>query len=81
MTECCTVYYLLGGSVNVLVSAREDWAPSVDLSSKVDEDTAKYSVKLKGDWDNESLDSHKSSQADWIKRYVEQQEEVGSSII
>ncbi|XP_056162727.1 DExH-box ATP-dependent RNA helicase DExH7, chloroplastic-like isoform X3 [Syzygium oleosum] len=67
-----------GGSVNVLVSAREDWAPSVGPSSKVDEDAAKYSVKLKGSWDNESLDSHKSSQADWIKRYVEQQEEDSS---
>ncbi|XP_010065338.2 DExH-box ATP-dependent RNA helicase DExH7, chloroplastic isoform X1 [Eucalyptus grandis] len=67
-----------GGSVNVLVSAREDWTPSVEPSSRVDEDAAKYSVKLKGNRDNESLDSHKQSQADWIKRYVEQQEEDSS---
>ncbi|KAK3419669.1 hypothetical protein EUGRSUZ_G00347 [Eucalyptus grandis] len=46
--------------------------------SMVDEDAAKYSVKLKGNRDNESLDSHKQSQADWIKRYVEQQEEDSS---
>ncbi|KAI3408453.1 uncharacterized protein J3R85_020258 [Psidium guajava] len=68
-----------GGSVNVLVSARENWTPSVDPSSKVNEDAAQYSVKVKGDWENESLDSHKPSQADWIKRYVEQQEELDSS--
>ena len=67
---------MIGGSVRVVLTSREDWTPSVDTSSKIDEAEAGVSIKTKGRGSDESLDSHQPSQADWIKRYVEQQEEV-----
>lgn len=65
-----------GGSVGVILTAREDWTPSVDQSSTPNEDEPGISIRTKGRWDDETLDSCQSSQADWIKRYVEQEEEV-----
>lgn len=36
------------------------------------------SVRIKGRWDDDdTLDSRQPSQADWIRQYMEQQEEVG----
>ncbi|XP_015875842.3 DExH-box ATP-dependent RNA helicase DExH7, chloroplastic isoform X1 [Ziziphus jujuba] len=64
-----------GGSVGVILTAREDWTPSVDQSSTPNEDEPGISIRTKGRWDDETLDSCQSSQADWIKRYVEQEEE------
>ncbi|XP_031390935.1 DExH-box ATP-dependent RNA helicase DExH7, chloroplastic [Punica granatum] len=64
-----------GGSINVLVSAREDWTPSEDSSSKVDEEPHEFSVRVKGQGRDDALSSDKQSQADWIRRYMEQQEE------
>ncbi|EXB29033.1 ATP-dependent RNA helicase DHX29 [Morus notabilis] len=64
-----------GGSVRVLLNSRDDWTPSVDASPKINDGELGVSLKTKGRGDDESLDSFQPSQADWIKRYVEQQEE------
>lgn len=42
------------------------------------DDIQKFCVKAKGQRDDETLDSFQLSQADWIRRYMEQQEEVCS---
>ncbi|XP_004300262.1 PREDICTED: ATP-dependent RNA helicase DHX36 [Fragaria vesca subsp. vesca] len=68
-----------GGSVGVVLTSRDDWTPSVDTSAKIDEDTPGIAIRTKGQWDDKTLDSCQPSQADWIKRYVEQQEEDESS--
>ncbi|KAF4374954.1 hypothetical protein G4B88_004705 [Cannabis sativa] len=67
-----------GGSVRVLLAAQDNWAPSVEASSNIFEDEVGISVKAKGRSKDETLDSCQPSQADWIKRYVEQQEEDDS---
>ncbi|XP_030504480.2 DExH-box ATP-dependent RNA helicase DExH7, chloroplastic isoform X1 [Cannabis sativa] len=67
-----------GGSVRVLLAAQDNWAPSVEASSNIFEDEVGISVKTKGHGKDETLDSCQPSQADWIKRYVEQQEEDDS---
>ncbi|KAM6598187.1 hypothetical protein CsatA_008711 [Cannabis sativa] len=67
-----------GGSVRVLLAAQDNWAPSVEPSSNIFEDEMGISVKTKGHGKDETLDSCQPSQADWIKRYVEQQEEDDS---
>ncbi|KAK2966090.1 hypothetical protein RJ640_025586 [Escallonia rubra] len=64
-----------GGTVGIVSTAREDWSPPVDLSAGVDVEMPKASFKIKGRWEDDTLDSCQSSQADWIRQYVEQQEE------
>ncbi|KAJ4833074.1 hypothetical protein Tsubulata_001048 [Turnera subulata] len=66
------------GSVSVLSTAREDWRPAVDVSSKIEEDVQNVSVRTKARWDEDDEDDQlldSRSQADWIRRYMEQQEE------
>ncbi|PON48782.1 RNA helicase, ATP-dependent DEAH box [Parasponia andersonii] len=64
-----------GGYVRVLLTARDGWTPSEEASPNVLEDEPGISIKTKGRGNDETLDSCQPSQADWIKRYVEQQEE------
>ncbi|KAF3452627.1 hypothetical protein FNV43_RR03060 [Rhamnella rubrinervis] len=64
-----------GGSVGVILTSREDWTPSVNPSLKANDNESGISIRTKGRLDDETLDSCQPSQADWIKRYVEQQEE------
>ncbi|KAK9286820.1 hypothetical protein L1049_015225 [Liquidambar formosana] len=64
-----------GGSVSVISTAREDWTASVDSSVQIEEETPEMPVRIKGRWDDDTLDSRQPSQADWIRQYVEQQEE------
>lgn len=68
-----------GGSVGIVLTSRDDWTPSVDTSTRINEDTPGIAIRTKGQWDDKTLDSCQPSQADWIKRYVEQQEEDESS--
>uniref|UniRef100_A0A6N2M934 RNA helicase n=1 Tax=Salix viminalis TaxID=40686 RepID=A0A6N2M934_SALVM len=74
------------GSVNVLSTARENWVPFVDSSRRIeDEEEQQQRVLVKTkvrvdaeDGDSNVLDFRQPSQADWIRQYVEQQEEEES---
>lgn len=72
--------FLMLGSVGVIFNSREDWTPSVDTSTEIKEEAPELSVKIKGRWDDDTLDSRQPSQADWIRQYVEQQQEVHRQI-
>ncbi|KAB1225897.1 ATP-dependent RNA helicase DHX36 [Morella rubra] len=67
------------GSVGVIFNSREDWTPSVDTSTEIKEEAPELSVKIKSRWDDDTLDSRQPSQADWIRQYVEQQQEDEST--
>ncbi|KAK1568774.1 hypothetical protein Q3G72_028504 [Acer saccharum] len=62
-------------SVGVLSVAREDWTPSMGPSTEIKEEVQEISVRIKGQRDDDALDSCQPSQADWIRQYMEQQEE------
>ncbi|KAG5229327.1 ATP-dependent RNA helicase [Salix suchowensis] len=75
------------GSVIVLSTARENWVPFVDSSRGIEDEEEQQQqrvlVKTKVRWDAEDgdsnvLDFRQPSQADWIRQYVEQQEEEES---
>ncbi|OIT26180.1 PREDICTED: DExH-box ATP-dependent RNA helicase DExH7, chloroplastic-like isoform X1 [Nicotiana attenuata] len=65
------------GSVGIISTAREDWVPSADSSvaEVKDERKPEVSVVPKGRSDSESLRTVERAQADWIRQYMEQQEE------
>ncbi|KAL0384606.1 UNVERIFIED_CONTAM: DExH-box ATP-dependent RNA helicase DExH7, chloroplastic [Sesamum radiatum] len=64
-----------GGSVAVISTAREDWVSSRDISARVVDEKAEVALKIKERKDDQTLDSVQRSQADWIRQYMEQQEE------
>ncbi|XP_052179398.1 DExH-box ATP-dependent RNA helicase DExH7, chloroplastic isoform X2 [Diospyros lotus] len=64
-----------GGAVGIISTASEDWTPAVDSSVKIEEETPETTVRVKSHSYEDTLDSCQSSQADWIRKYVEQQEE------
>ncbi|KAL9448427.1 hypothetical protein AB3S75_015835 [Citrus x aurantiifolia] len=64
-----------GASVGVLSVARDDWTPSAVSSTSNNEETQNISVRIKGRQDDNNLGSLQRSQADWIRQYMEQQEE------
>ncbi|XP_042513842.1 DExH-box ATP-dependent RNA helicase DExH7, chloroplastic-like [Macadamia integrifolia] len=64
-----------GGSVGIIAAAKDDWVPSPHPSTKTEEQTPGVAVRVKGHWGDDILDSRQPSQADWIRQYVEQQEE------
>ncbi|XP_031124357.1 DExH-box ATP-dependent RNA helicase DExH7, chloroplastic isoform X2 [Ipomoea triloba] len=64
------------GSVGIISTAREDWVPSTDSSAAgTREEISEAFITTKEQRVNETLDSVERSQADWIRRYMEQQEE------
>ncbi|XP_027773875.1 DExH-box ATP-dependent RNA helicase DExH7, chloroplastic isoform X2 [Solanum pennellii] len=65
------------GSVGIISTARQDWVPSADSSvaEVKDENIPTVSVVPKGRSDSESLRTVERAQADWIRQYMEQQEE------
>lgn len=65
-----------GGSISIVSAAKDDWAPSPDTPTKIEEQMAGVSIKLKGHREDDTLDLRQPSQADWIRQYMEQQEEV-----
>ncbi|GMP39365.1 hypothetical protein CsSME_00010233 [Camellia sinensis var. sinensis] len=73
-----SLYTNEGGAVSIISTARDDWSPVVDSSDKNEEETPKISVRIKGRSDDDTLNSFQRSQADWIRQYVEQQEEDAS---
>ncbi|KAJ0020057.1 hypothetical protein Pint_31398 [Pistacia integerrima] len=64
-----------GASVSVISVAREDWTPSDGPSANINEEVQKISVWTKGRQGDDALDSCQPSQADWIRQYMEQEEE------
>ena len=74
----CVIWSVsLGGTVNVIsLPQEEDWTPSVDASTRIKESLEGLSVRTKASADQDSLNTCQQSQADWIRQYMEQQEEV-----
>ncbi|XVE94165.1 hypothetical protein REPUB_Repub01dG0258300 [Reevesia pubescens] len=64
-----------GGPIGVISFKQEDWTPSEDASTRIKENLQGLSVKTKGSADEDFLNTSQLSQADWIRQYMEQQEE------
>ncbi|XP_061363539.1 DExH-box ATP-dependent RNA helicase DExH7, chloroplastic isoform X2 [Gastrolobium bilobum] len=71
-------HYSEVGSVGVISNQRDNSTPSVDPSITSRDEAPKSPVLIKRQWNDDTLDSHQPSQADWIRQYVEQQEEDDS---
>lgn len=69
-------YLVSGGSINVLSTAQENWTPTVDATARPEHELGEFSVLTKGRRDDDSLVLHEPSQADWIRQYMEKEEEV-----
>ncbi|OMO75195.1 hypothetical protein CCACVL1_16292 [Corchorus capsularis] len=68
-----------GGTISVIsLPQEEDWTPSVDASTRIKENLQGLSVRNKASADDDSLNTCQQSQADWIRQYMEQQEEDDS---
>ncbi|KAF5200714.1 Dexh-box atp-dependent rna helicase dexh4 protein, partial [Thalictrum thalictroides] len=64
-----------GGSISIISTAREDWVRAPQPCTKDEIRMADAPFRSKGRIDDDTLDMRQPSQADWIKQYVEQQEE------
>ena len=65
------------GSVKVLSTAKENWVPQSREPEEVNASTEQLEIRIGGQREeNVSLDDGWSSQAAWIRQYMEQQEEV-----
>ncbi|KAK8966331.1 hypothetical protein KSP40_PGU019517 [Platanthera guangdongensis] len=62
-------------SVRIVSTARADWVPTQRPIDELKEGTFGLSVRFKGQRDESSIDFGKSSQAVWIRQYLEQEEE------
>lgn len=67
-----------GGSVSVLSTAQENWTPQVDKSVRLEEEAHNFSVITRGGHDDDSVVLDEPSQADWIRQYMEKEEEMES---
>ncbi|KAK7348503.1 hypothetical protein VNO80_23061 [Phaseolus coccineus] len=70
-----TSNYNEGGSVGVISNQPNTSTPAVDSSIRTKEDAPESSVLIKRQWNDDTLDSCLPSQADWIRQYVELQDE------
>ncbi|XP_057466071.1 DExH-box ATP-dependent RNA helicase DExH7, chloroplastic-like isoform X1 [Actinidia eriantha] len=70
-----SLYMNGGGAVGIVSTAREDWSPSVDSSAKIQEETPEITLRIKGHSEDDTLDLCQPSQADWIRKYMEEQEQ------
>ncbi|WJX97043.1 RNA helicase [Trifolium repens] len=68
-------HYTEGGSVGVILNQQDNSTPSVDPSITTKDQALESPVLIKRQLNDDTLDSCQSSQADWIRQYVEQQEE------
>ncbi|GJX01404.1 hypothetical protein Tco_0185317 [Tanacetum coccineum] len=64
-----------GGSVGIISTVRDDWAPLPDSPVATQHEMPEVSIKSKGQRKVDTLDTFQQSQADWIRQYMEQQEE------
>jgi len=62
-------------SVKIISTARADWNPPQPHQDEIKEEKPGTAVRIKGKNDEMSSDFDKSSQADWIRQYLEKQEE------
>lgn len=69
-----------GGSIRILQTAQKDCSPVGVQSSKYKDGDKDIPVILNRRKDDDKLDLFQSSQAEWIKQYVEQQEEVREEV-
>ncbi|XP_021743071.1 DExH-box ATP-dependent RNA helicase DExH7, chloroplastic [Chenopodium quinoa] len=65
-----------GGSIGVVSTAQENWNPPADTTTRSDDEVHKFSVITRGRCDDNSLALHEPSQADWIRQYMEKEEEI-----
>lgn len=72
----CAPFGIPGGSIGIISTARDDWAPLPNSSVATENEIPEVSIKSKGQRKVDTLDSFQQSQADWIRQYMEQQEEV-----
>ncbi|GFY89375.1 hypothetical protein Acr_06g0013150 [Actinidia rufa] len=70
-----SLYMNGGGAVGIVSTAREDWSPSMDSSAKIQEETTEITLRIKGHSEADTIDLCQPSQADWIQKYLEEQEE------
>ncbi|KAJ1400427.1 P-loop containing nucleoside triphosphate hydrolase [Sesbania bispinosa] len=68
-------HYNEGGSVCVISNQQENSAPSLDPSITTKDEAVESPVLIKRHLNDDTLNSFQPSQADWIRQYVEQQEE------
>ncbi|KAJ9552389.1 hypothetical protein OSB04_016434 [Centaurea solstitialis] len=69
------LFGITGGSVGIISTARDDWTPLANSSVATENEVPEISIKSKGQRKVDTLDSFQQSQADWIRQYMEQQEE------
>ncbi|KAL2904576.1 DExH-box ATP-dependent RNA helicase DExH7 chloroplastic [Bienertia sinuspersici] len=67
-----------GGSISVLSTAQENWTPVADTTTRSEDDLVEYYVINKGHHDDDSLALQEPSQADWIRQYMEKEQEMES---
>ncbi|KAG0494394.1 hypothetical protein HPP92_005388 [Vanilla planifolia] len=62
-------------SIRIISTAREDWVPAECSTVELEEGAFGASYQVKGKKDEFSLDCGKSSQVEWIRQYLEQQDQ------
>ncbi|XP_057251460.1 DExH-box ATP-dependent RNA helicase DExH7, chloroplastic isoform X4 [Beta vulgaris subsp. vulgaris] len=67
-----------GGSISVVSTAQENWISSIDTTARSQDEVLEYSIITRSRHDDDSLDLHEPSQADWIRQYMEKEEEMES---
>ncbi|GAU44651.1 hypothetical protein TSUD_204320 [Trifolium subterraneum] len=73
--KVCVCISTSRGSVGVILNHQDSSTPSVDPSITTKDQALESPVLIKRQLNDDTLDSCQSSQADWIRQYVEQQEE------
>lgn len=58
-------------------TAQENWISSIDTTARSQDEVLEYSIITRSRNDDDSLDLNEPSQADWIRQYMEKEEEVG----
>ncbi|KAL5723042.1 RNA helicase [Ranunculus cassubicifolius] len=64
------------GSISIISTAQEDWAPLSDPSAEDEKNMLEVPFQIKERVNDDTMEMRQPSETDWIKQYVEQQEEV-----
>ncbi|KAL5718407.1 RNA helicase [Ranunculus cassubicifolius] len=65
-----------GGSISIISTAQEDWVPLSDPSAEDEKNMLEVPFQIKERVNDDTMEMRQPSETDWIKQYVEQQEEV-----